>query len=190
MNAQAVADRYREHLAGYGYARAFSEGVAWYPDALAVCRSISRETGYSMERSAAVVAILSPRARWRTNVEAARNLLADGAAIRVGARKRYRRRYGVLPAQVQRAQIALEARKYSALVSGPKISAFYRNIIGDTDIVTVDTIMSKAADLGSNVTPKVRATIVEAVYILAVEYGLTPRDMQAAVWCAFRGKAD
>jgi hypothetical protein len=60
----------------------------------------------------------------------------------------------------------------------------------DADIVTVDTIMSKAADLGSDVTPSVRATIVAAVNVLADEYGLSPRDMQAAVWCAYRGGAD
>lgn len=186
----ATVSAYRAHLAAYGHARAFREGMEWYPRALLECRSMAQDSGYSVQRCAAIVAILSPRARWRQNVRAARLLLGDAASIRVGDRRRYRARYGVLPANVKRARLAVDARRYSVLVSGPKVSAFYRNIMCDADIVTVDTIMSKAADLGSDVTPSVRATIVAAVNVLADEYGLSPRDMQAAVWCAYRGGAD
>jgi hypothetical protein len=187
MSVECVAAEYRRHLAAYGYARAFRDGAAWYPSALAECRRMGRAHGVSAPRAAAVVAILSPRARWQTNLRAADMLLSDAAMIRIGARRRYRRRYGVLPAQVTRAQYAIGADRYSSVVTGPKVSAFYRNIMGDADIVTVDTIMAKAGGLGSVVSPKVRAAVVSAVCVLADEYGMSARDMQASVWCAFRG---
>lgn len=189
MTRQAVTE-YRAALAAYGHARAFAEGCAWYPAAWRECRRMSRAYNVTPERVAAIVAILSPRARWAANLRAADMLLSDSDAIRRGERKRLRRRYNVLPANVRRASVAYSAREYSAIVSGPKVSAFYRNITGDTDIVTVDTIMAKAAGLGSVVSPKVRAAVVAACVSLADEYGLTPRDMQAAVWVAYRGRPD
>lgn len=189
LTRQAVG-AYREALADYGHGRAFAEGSAWYPLAWRECRRLAREHNVTPERAAAIVAILSPRARWSANLRAADMLLADSDAMRTGRRKRLRRRYNVLPANVRRASVAYSAREYSSLVSGPKVSAFYRNIIGDVDIVTVDTIMSKAGGFGSVVSPKVRAAVVSAVILLADEYGMTPRDMQAAVWVAYRGRPD
>lgn len=188
--AEMVADRYREHLRAYGYARAFADGVAWYPAAWRECRRLARSYRVSPERAAAIVAILSPRARWSRNLVAAERLLADAYAIRQGKRSRYAARYGVLPRQVLTAREAIGAVRYSDVVSGPKVTPFYRNIRGDVDIVTVDTIMAKAAGLGANVTVSVRETVTGAVYLLAREYGLSPRDMQAAVWCAYRGRPD
>jgi hypothetical protein len=187
---EQVADTFREHLQGYGYAQAFAEGVAWYPDAWRECRRLARSYRVSPQRAAAIVAILSPRAKWSRNLRAAETLLADADAIRQGKRKRYRARYGVLPRQVLTARKAIDAAAYSDVVSGPKVIPFYRNIRGDVDIVTVDTIMAKAAGLGANVTVSVRETVTAAVYLLAREYGLTPRDMQAAVWIAYRGRPD
>lgn len=180
-----VAEQYREVLAGYGFARAFAEGAEWYPSAWRECLRMSRAYDVTPRRVAAMVATLSPRARWQTNLAAADAMLRDAASGRG-----FGERYGVLPANVAKATRVYDSARYSEMVTGPKVSPFYRNIIGDVDIVTVDTIMAKASGLGADVTPRVRVAIVGAVVLLAREYGLTPRDMQAAVWVAYRGRPD
>jgi hypothetical protein len=74
-------------------------------------------------------------------------------------------------------------------VTGPKVTNFYLNILGHTQPVTVDSIMSKAAGYGSDVNNKIRAEVTEACITLGNVLDLSPRDVQAAVWCAYRRSA-
>jgi len=80
-------------------------------------------------------------------------------------------------------------RYYSRHVTGPKVTNFYLNILGHTDPVTVDAIMSKAAGFGSDVTVGIRRDVETAVRTVADVIGMTPRDTQAAIWIAYRGSA-
>ena len=78
----------------------------------------------------------------------------------------------------------LTENDYEQFITGPKVSAFYKNIIGDTSAVTIDSIMTKAAGkekLGEST----RRAIDKAVRTVANQYGETPRDTQAAIWIAY-----
>ena len=61
--------------------------------------------------------------------------------------------------------------------------------VGHTDPITVDSIMSKAAGYGSDVNTMIRNTVEQGVRSLAEVFDTTPRDMQAAIWIAYRGNA-
>ncbi len=179
-----VANRFYNHLRVYGVDRAVADGRAWYPNAWNVCKSIGREYGVAPKRVAAVMAVTSPRARWSVNVEATHNIVQD--AVRSD---QFASSYNVLSANSQKAIRIMTSRYYANVLSGPKVSAFYDAICGDTDSVTVDSLMSKAAGYGSDVSDHIREEVTTACWQISDVFGLSPRDAQAAVWCAFRGSA-
>jgi hypothetical protein len=85
--------------------------------------------------------------------------------------------------------IVANDRYYSRHVTGPKVSNFYLNIVGHTDPITTDSLMSKAAGYGSDVSTRIRGEVEQGVRTLADVFSLSPRDMQAAIWVAYRGSA-
>lgn len=178
-----VANKFYHHLNAYGVYRALDEGRAWYPNAWNVCKSIGREYGVAPKRVAAVMAVTSPRARWSVNVAATEALVSEHIA------GTYSFSYNILGANATKAVRVLESRYYANVISGPKVSAFYDAICGDEQSVTVDSLMSKAAGYGSDVSDRIRGEIVTACWQIGDVFGLSPRDAQAAVWCAFRGSA-
>ena len=181
----SVANKFYRIVDAYGIEKAAIEGQAWYPEAWSHCLSVSKEYGVSAQRVAAVLAVTSPRARWGKNVEATYSIVADSFV------PDYMRRssYGILGANARKGIQVMTDRYYSKLVTGEKVSNFYLNILGHTEPVTVDSIMSYAAGYGSDVSKKIRSEVTEACYSLADVFGMTPRDTQAAVWIAYRGSA-
>lgn len=180
-----IANRYYKILDFYGIEDAMHQGQAWYPEAWATCRSISKSYSIAPERVAAIMAVTSPRARWQKNVAATYAIVED-AFMPEHKRRSY---YGILPANARKGLVVANDRYYSRHVTGPKVSNFYLNILGHTQPVTVDAIMSKAAGYGSDVNNKIRSEVEQAVYTLSDVLGMTPRDTQASVWIAFRGSA-
>ena len=181
----SVANKFYRIVDAYGIEKAAFEGQAWYPEAWSHCLSVSKEYGVSAQRVAAVMAVTSPRARWSKNVEATYNIVADSFI------PDYMRQssYGILGANARKGTQVMTDRYYSKLVTGEKVSNFYLNILGHTEPVTVDSIMSYAAGYGSDVSKKIRSEVTEACHSLADVFGMTPRDTQAAVWIAYRGSA-
>ena len=181
----SVANKFYRIIDAYGIEQAAIEGQAWYPEAWNHCLSVSKEYGVSAQRVAAVLAVTSPRARWSKNVEATYSIVADSFI------PDYMRQssYGILGANARKGTQVMTDRYYSKLVTGEKVSNFYLNILGHTQPVTVDSIMSYAAGYGSDVTKKIRSEVTEACHSLADVFGMTPRDTQAAVWIAYRGSA-
>ena len=179
----SVANKFYRIVDAYGIEQAAIEGQAWYPEAWNHCLSVSKEYGVSAQRIAAVMAVTSPRARWSKNVEATYNIVADSFI------PDYMRQssYGILGANARKGTQVMTDRYYSKLVTGEKVSNFYLNILGHTQPVTVDSIMSYAAGYGSDVSKKIRSEVTEACHSLADVFGMTPRDTQAAVWIAYRG---
>ena len=97
--------------------------------------------------------------------------------------------YGILGTNARKGEQVMTDRYYSKLVTGEKVSNFYLNILGYTQPVTVDSIMSYAAGYGDDVSRKIRAEVTDACCSLADVFGMTPRDTQAAVWISYRGSA-
>ena len=180
-----TANKFYNVLDSYGIDKAIAQGQVWYPEAWQYCLDVSKDYSITPQRVAAILAVTSPRARWSKNVEATYMIVADSF------KPDYQRRsyYGILNANARKGFTVADDRYYSRHVTGPKVSNFYLNILGHTDPITVDSIMSKAAGYGSDVSNTIRMTVEHGVRTLAEVFDTTPRDMQAAIWIAYRGNA-
>jgi hypothetical protein len=88
-----------------------------------------------------------------------------------------------LGANVRKAYRILEGDIHA--VKGPKVIAFFLNIIGDENHVTVDIWATRAA-VGRSIPGKDRALIAEAYRRAAKKRNVSPRDFQATVWVTVR----
>lgn len=154
-------------------------GRVWYPNAEGVIANLAAEFQLGRPTVAAVVAVLSPRQRWRKNVEAARAIL-DGEPWRVGR---------VLDANVDKALALAAGAAPLDIVSGDKVTAFWANLNGSREAVTVDVWAQRAA-LGymHRWQPKHGryARLARAYRAGAAIVGETPREFQSIVWQAIR----
>lgn len=66
-------------------------------------------------------------------------------------------------------------------LQGPKISAFERALTGDPNAVVIDRWILRAWGYKS-LTPTRRSQIIDDIHFFAYEYGLEPRQVQAAIW--------
>ena len=166
------------------------EGMRWYAEARANAVAMSEATGLSVEAACAIVAVLSPMLSWKRNLVVARTVCEQGEAT------------GVLRANLAKAQRILAGEPVESVVSGQKVSAFYRNILsaGMDMGTTIDRHAVKVAH-GRNV-PSADIDVTRreyAVYseaytraarILSREMGetVTPAQIQAVTWTAARAK--
>ncbi len=165
-----------------------AQGVAWYPLARRTCENISREYGVPVDTVARVVAVLSPNMSWKGNITCTRKVLDGWTAgipasdVRAGLRTNVRKAYAILNGNPD-------------ALTGPKVTNFYRNIMGESDLVTVDSWAMRAAT-GKPYTNRdvptatERAAITLAYCRAAARRGVCPRDFQAIVWVVIRGRAD
>lgn len=176
-------------------------GLGWYPEARRVATVISPD---DVARGAGLLAALSPRCQWSTNVVFAERVMS---AARAG-----------LPCPpvstvdnrgtawlIATGTVPLDAlgtvSHTGRVVSGHKVRSFYANIMGDTDAVTCDMWayavatgrwgthprtgrrMPADADMTGREYEQTAAAYRRAAAIL----GVTPRDCQAVCWVAARG---
>jgi hypothetical protein len=173
-------------------------GLRWYDNAYAIAEELARESdlmksgdmlrpirGWSLtvRQCAGIIAALSPRCQWASNVAGARAMVRAAmmgepepvvAGTRGNRRKAWRIANGADP---------------DAVLSGPKVRAFWANICGDVEAVTVDVWAARAAEGHANDQAPVRRRyelVSEAYRRAARRFGLTPRDAQAAVWTIYR----
>jgi hypothetical protein len=159
------------------------EGIAWYgASAASTIESIARETGLDFEHVAGVVALLSPRVRWYKNIEGARDFCR---AYVSGNPEPYA---NGLPYNRRKAWQWLHTRDYE-LLTGNKVSAFYQNLTGNEQRVTVDTWAIRAATrckLDAVDSTRRYYEVERAYQRVAREHGLTPAQCQAIVWVVIR----
>lgn len=154
-------------------------GATWYDEAHALAVDLSRylpgPLKGDVERSAAVIAALSPRTTWTRNVEGATLLLAKGE---------------VLPGLIGRNVVTAchAADDGFAALTGPKTSAFARNIAGDTEAVTVDVWAARVAQVDEKLLTRkgVYAAVAHAYRLAARRRGVAPTTMQATTWVVAR----
>lgn len=179
----------REFRAASQEARA--EGMRWYAVARAEAEAMADGTGLSIEAACAIVAVLSPMLSWKRNLVVARTVCERGEAT------------GVLRANLAKAQRILAGDPVEAVVTGDKVSAFYRNILsaGQDEGVTVDR---HAIDVAHGIRhgeaerpqPGKRAyreyaeAYTRAARILSREMGehVTPAMIQAVTWVTWRSR--
>lgn len=155
-------------------------GARWYVEAGELATELAGRSAYSREECAAVIAHLSPRTTWTRNVTGAVELITHGE-----------RATGILTANFDRASNMLESGYDDPLdsLNGPKTRAFYANILGDHEAVTVDVWAAQIA--GVTESELDRAGVYDAVahcYRLAARRrGVDPDTMQATTWIVARG---
>lgn len=160
-------------------------GAMWYYDAHAIACELDDNT----ERSAGVIAALSPQMSWLSNVGAAYSLYAGVVPD------------NVLPESVAKAQRIMSGEDPDSVLGGRKVRSFYRNILlpGTPGPVTVDR-HALAIALGADPdtarfnppNPRVLERIGAYTYVASAyrgaarERGIFPHEMQAVTWVAWR----
>lgn len=163
------------------------DGQAAYRSYHAVIANFSRHYGFRFERTLAAFVAMSPSSDYFGNLRSLASVLAGLRAgrepdeITVSTYKHCRNR-AIL--------YATGAVDFLVTVRGPKIRAFYQNILDPLDPVpvTVDGHISCAwqgVDLTMRqalVRPRYYKVIAAAVRYLAEREGYVPNQMQAVIW--------
>lgn len=147
----------------------------WYRQAHAECKALADETGLALESVVGVVAVISPRLKWEVNVNEARRIIRGETSRALGK-------------NVAKARRILAGEKPQEVVSGPKVTSFYRNILNpdDTHAVTIDTwaarVWSGDWAWGKSVDARLYEKIAADYREAAAEVGLLPCELQAITW--------
>lgn len=165
-----------------------SDGIEWYARALALATELDPT---NVRRAVGIIAVLSPMTSWPENVKKARMVYATGTT------------YGMRN-NVSKAERIFNGENPDDVVSGPKVSSFYHNILGDNARVTIDRHAIDVA-YGKVQTDSERAQAVKTTKardgygilrdaynhvanIISEETGkiVTGAQMQAIVWVYWR----
>jgi hypothetical protein len=156
---------------------AHTQGRQWYAVARRTCGVMARERGVSLATACGVVAALSPRLQWGPNLRAARAVLAG------------ERPTGVFRASLERARRIYQGARPLAVLSGPKVRAFYRALMGDATAAVVDVWVARAAGWVRELKEAAYAKVAAALATAARAVGVPVAWFQAVVWVAVRGRA-
>lgn len=176
-------------------------GREWYPAQWRRCQRLARRHGTTARRVAAVLAACSPRVTLKNSwsltedafLPAQSRRTAAGALPSVSlARGRWAGPGGGHFSHVRdKVSRLLKGERPLAVLRGPKCTAFYRNLTGDPDAVTIDVWAARAVGLArAPESPAAYERVAEHYREAARRVGETPRDLQAIVWVALRGRAD
>lgn len=159
-----------------------SEGSAWYSAANAEAIRLSEQSGYSVEQVAAAISHLSPRLHWSRNLRAANELVFTGHA------------HAVMSRGLAKAKEALESDDPVETFSPTafKTTAFYHNIVGDLDQVTVDVWASRLVNVDEKTLGRVGMyqAVSHAYRLAAKSFDIKPAEAQSVSWTVIRGRAD
>lgn len=194
---------------------AVEAGIRWYSDAEAMIAAEARRTGLPLSTVAAVFAVCSINQQWGGNVTIARKWIdyATGASSdRPGCLPIVAERAAeALDRKPETFEDAFEVALGKGDARGSKVGSFVANFHGREDYVTIDRwamVGAGVASLVPNSNPRKVNTpmpcpthgkapkgvkydrIAQAYRDVAAELGIAPRDLQAAVWVAVRGRAN
>lgn len=162
------------------------DAAEWYGRGRAHVRRLARDYGVTESTAAGVIAALSPRIQWAVNLRAAESVL-EHAAIGIRITMPVVGGFGANRDKAWR--IALGERPLSVL-GGLKVRAFYRNLMGQLDHVTVDVWAARAAGIEHvSITAAEYMMVAEAYTVAAQRRNVRPAEMQAVVWVAIRGRS-
>lgn len=158
-------------------------GAAWYADANAVARDQANEYGVTIETTSGIIAALSPRLGWGSNVALAERMLASHGTLDRGGIGR----------SLSKARRIYAGAEPLDVLGGPKTRAFYQAILsageeGDAVIdrhawdMLVGKRQSPAPNLG-----QYRAA-ADAMQRAAKILGVSVHETQATTWLAWRSR--
>lgn len=173
FNVELLTERYLKFLQRLPD-KAWYIGSTWYADAYNIAEEIGQ--GIDPKISAAVIAALSPQCRWERNVRLAahmiNNFIHGRPCPRLTTTTRINKAWNIL------------THHSPHFLNGPKERAFYLDIMGDLNAVTLDSHMSFIL-LGFNkgkFTPNQYRIGSTAVTHGANAYGVAPTVAQAGSW--------
>lgn len=199
MKGTELSQHARNILAVYYRANSLdmATGLNWYKSAYELCLQIKARYSHkviNLEKIAGVIAALSPRMKWSTNVEKAEQVIGGfySGLTQAECGK------GIMRANLDKAWRILEGEKPLEVLGGFKVRSFYECILEyRTNAVCIDTHAISIA-LGKRANEKITqkyfkslnlygdlvAAYREAANELAI--GLEPRQLQAITWVTWR----
>lgn len=183
---------YRYGANRYGYAQ-MQEWSQWYGAYRTMIKDLAIEYDVPFENVAAAFAWFSPRTQLARNVQLTIDLLnnysnADSDLSNIGCPKQFKdKAWTCLNGDMSSLELTDSTKSR-------KVRTFYRNLIGDESIATIDAhavgiAMGAGTDLSvTYVNPDGQAyKIVESAYIAAAKIlNVTPCQLQAVTWCIRR----
>lgn len=165
---------------------AWDYGRKWYQDAHDYAWKLSNTYGITLEQAAGLIAATSIRTRWDANLRDA--MLAGAGLLTTGLKLRYQKTRAIMA--LPESDAGLDA--VLAILKGPKVSAFARNIIDPNgDEATIDVWMCRAFDVPHSAAKgALYDQMQDAVRIVARQCDVPVPTMQAIIWVIVRGKAD
>ena len=170
-------------------------GLNWYAQAKKAATIMAQRYDIHPHEAAGVIAALSPRNRWERNLTDAENLIAAYAAA--GAEGCATIKVCTFSANKAKAIRILSAGCITdadviKILSGPKLTEFYSCIVGIND-VCIDghayaiwfgerVTLAKVPSIGVKLRREIKADYITA----AEKAGISPAEMQAVTWCAWR----
>lgn len=165
-------------------------GRTWYRDAHQYAGDIGAEFGVSLPASAGVIAVLSPGTEWSINKRDARQMLAETVAGKSPSFGYASYGQNVIKAR-NIVELDLRDEDYSGFIRGPKVTAFWNNILDpdNTSLVTVDFHAYSIAHnwrFTRTTVPKFSKTIYNRIALayseVAKASGYKPHELQAITW--------
>jgi hypothetical protein len=174
-------------------------GTAWYSVARSEVASLAERYRVSSAVAAGVVAVLSPMVRWERNLVEAERVLKR----RTAGHDYTQDGHSAFPRNVRKAYDIVDLGRAEGVVSGRKVSNFFRLLCSPCDALVLDSIAILAA-VGIDPNPLVTSddaklyfgrkrtldTIERAYRAVAEEQGLRPDQVQAIVWTVWRNERD
>lgn len=159
-------------------------GTVWYDEAQDVARDIAAGTPFDVNQIAGVLSAISPRMPWGRNKTVAREIVARFLSNRQDFTGL------AINANVNLAVSILMGSDPGTVLKNKRL-AFYRNIAGDPNAVTVDVWAVRAATRNPKLDgPGNCYTEVADAYGIAADMVRVPaRVMQAVVWVTYRRHA-
>ncbi len=163
----------------------YEEGMNWYPSAYKFARSLSDD----VRKAAGVIAALSPHQRWEQNMKSAEKIMKAAKEYRsvipkvggtyINADKAWRIAHGEDPEDVLK---STDPNRYY------KVRRFFDNILGNQELVTVDTWTAIAAmDIPPrDVRGQFYLDIERRFQKIANRLKIPPRELQAICWVVAR----
>ena len=157
-------------------------GARWYEEAHAEMRRIAERTDYTVAVATGITAVISPFLSWDLNLQAAEGVLLGRPNAGFGQNRK-------------KALAIMAGADPLQILSGPKVIAFYKNILwpGEVEDVVVDRHIARLwyggterGQYGCSLPTYLR--ICADVRLAAQTVGERTYQFQAAVWLAARSK--
>ena len=174
-----------------------SDGKQWYAQAHQAALSLSGPFACGVVTSAGVIAALSPNNKWERNLKDAQTLLDTFKTL--GAYAASQVRVSTFDNNKAKALAILKLQSptvadVSTVLNGLKIMAFYRCILGDSQVVCVDghaysiwagelITTTKTPKINPRLYARIAADYTQAAQLISTPHNrIKPAELQAITW--------